>query len=286
MINNMNSNTKRFKERLMAAILSICILLSGFAIKIDTEAASAKVTVYVVTKITSKKDTNLLIKFNYNKNGLVSKSSNKYFINEYSYKKKQVSNIIQKQKDSTYEAEFKVSRDKKGRIKEIGTRAKNPSEGVLDWDENYKKEYYSFKYNKKNKWTSYREQTNGVFTDEYKYDSKGKTQSWIRKNYMGGDGPAWVSTYEYTYDKKGYVNSVYHKNHSNIGYDSEETTEETTTLKNTYKKGRLVKRNDYKITYKKIKVPKANKKAIEKQQRTIIESNTGAFSFAQSWLTY
>lgn len=263
----MKTKLSRKMKKALSVILAVCIMVSVLSTPTYSEAASEKATVYVVSKITTKDGS---LSYKYNKNGLVSEIKIPYTNRKFSYtynkkvlKKTKYSNIkkeIKEGRDITRNDDYKISRDNKGRIKEV------ISNGYQDFKPD------SFKYDKKNRVISFNFQFGGVYDEKISYDKKGRIGKIIVNHHMLATKS--ITTYKYTYDKKGYVKSIYEKCHSDIGTESEDTTEKTTNYKNSYKKGRLVKRNGNKISYKKISVPKSYKNDIERQQRKLIESST------------
>ncbi len=272
----MNSNTKRFKERLMAAILSICILLSGFAIKIDTEAASKK-TIYVIKSV-------------------------KYYKFEEYYKdksenKKSVKDL--KDSDFTYYQTDTYSYNKKGLItvKNMDT-AKTTfkykgSKLVSDKIGNQKGKYTY----RKGKVSQYKQTYDGnFFLRKYTYDSKGRLKSYkeTMTNFEG------FGSFKYSYNKKNQVTKfsnkvfgtkkmsynadgtlkklIYNKEIYNYDYkkDSNGNVTVVTRTRKSENETMITKRV---ITYKKVSVPASYVKTINKQQKYVMGDDKDDFTF-------
>ena len=252
------------KKKLISILLTLS-LLTAFIPSVNADAASGKTTVYVISKITTKKTydkkRNGEKTFTYSKNGLVTNcksGSDKKGI-KFFYKGKK----LVKAKNSTMTYKFKYD---------------NKGHASLDM-KSLKGELCGVEFDEKNR-VLYNLDFPGM---HFFYNNKGQ----ITKKYMAVvtgekspkeaiDEASIIETL--SYDSKGYATKKVCK------YPNDSII---TKFKNTYKSGRLKKvkviyyNKDGKInkfncveetiTYKKITVPKSYKKRIEKQQRNIIE---------------
>ena len=266
-------------KKVLAVILAAGIMVSSFSTTIDSEAASKKQTVYVVTKIEysgKHKAGGVPINvfprrtFEYNKNGLVEKihapqlavkDSYADVRVEYFYKGEKVVKVNDVGLYTDFNFTFKLIRNKKGNITGRMVRYNwitNPKTGKVVA---FKKDKYDspYKYDASNRIISGGEvEGNWGVIGQYTYDKKGRIKTYKRNKTIAS---------KYSYDKKGYVNK--------INKDGKKTV-----LKNTYKNGRLTKRvvvggRTSKIYYKKITVPEKYVELIQKQQRNLVEENSG-----------
>ena len=67
----MKTKISRQMKRISAVILAAGIMVSSFSTTMNSEAASGKTTVYVVSKISEKGDTDSRLEFKYNSKGLL-----------------------------------------------------------------------------------------------------------------------------------------------------------------------------------------------------------------------
>ena len=254
------------KTKIVCLITVLCLFISLSVSYIQSEAASDKVTVYVVTKITAsgkwKNDANQKavkeskkFEYSYNKNGLVDTSSESekhsdyesYITSKCFYKGKYIvkgnvsSDITQSGKNTSSKMTITYSRNKNNVLTK------------MTYKENGKKSTDKFKIKRNSKkQITFVSCKNSDFKinnySSYEYDSKERISKY--------------NDAEIKYDSHGYAKSV--------GSDK---------IKNSYKSGRLTKRvltsefrtQTYKIQYKKISIPKKYKDAVERQQRYIIE---------------
>ena len=263
--------SKRMKKAL-AVNLAACVMFSVFSTTMNSEAASGKTTVYVVSKISEKGDTDSYLEFKYNSKGLLveTRHPNPSYsengsgtvdsINKFSYNK------ANKIKKIEYIAGYDATKDvtvikyKKGNV--VSKKTKTAPDGKKYKALNSVK---SFKYDSDDKLKS-----TSAFS--YTYDKKGR----IKAITSSTDAK---TKRTYSYDKKGYV-----KSYLDISNNPEGVSKKTVKFKNSYKSGRLVKRNNYKISYKKISIPKSSKELVEKQQRSIIEDFTANDGYNDSYM--
>ncbi len=260
------------------SIFLVFILLISLVASNECDAASKKVTLYVVSEIKIENDSGTITyKYSYNEHGLkaykVHYNEREKYYSKYTYSGKKIKKIsgnesnfkkyIFKYNKKGYPIfekgidvegwvfDYTFSYDKKSRIKKIKYHAANDyTNNNIDW---------KYSYNKKNQVTKIK----GNQTKVIDYKKAPVTyKSIISKTYK--------------YDKKGYISKITEKNANNIA---------TTTYKNTYDKNgcvtKVIKKSNsgpgsenttYILSYKKITVSKTYEKLIKEQQNGLIPS--------------
>jgi hypothetical protein len=247
----------------MALGLALCLLLAAAPVN----AAGKTKSLMLVTKCTEKYEGSSgtsVYKYGYNKNGLFAKESKKtkdagssYSI-KYTYKgknlKKSVVSYAKEKETTTYTT-------KNGLVVKSVTKS----------GKNTLKSTYTYKNKKLSKEVS--KFKGGSLTNKFSYNKKGlvskNTDTWV----FGKEKVKYSHTF--TYDKKG--NPVKVKYSS--GYSE--------TIKNTYKKGRIVKKEitskdstgtttvrTYEYTYSKVKVPASYAKDVKVQQAGLLRNTS------------
>ena len=298
---------KKYGKRFLAFALVLSFVIS-MSSTFFTEAASKKVTVYVISKVTTQAENNINIHtLKYNKHGQLKsisiKPNNKgvkSFVQKYTYKDKRLKSInfagtfinAVDNKLSTDKQDFAFTYKKGVISKVIETE-------VFDGG-NKTTETTTFKKGNPTKKVS--KNGSDKTTEVYKYDSKNRIKECIFTDCYGKSKS--VSTYSYTYNKKdqitcelidnkdnknGYKNVFSYNSKGNIKLIKHYTEQPDGKLKLSYtcdvineydKQGHLTKAaektimgnptNKVTITYKKISIPKEYLEAVEKQQNDIL----------------
>lgn len=254
-------------KKILSVIFAIFVLLNS-VFTFNSEAASKKVTVYVVTSI--KQDNEKADKFQYTSNGLLKKSKHAKYIYDGKLLKKQIGIGDNKNLyNRTYEY------NSKGQvIKHSGPIPFDNEDGSIMTG------YEEITYDNKGR-ISKTKNFEGWYDGSSKISYNKKNKVSKRKIRIVTEKDSHYDTYKYYYDKKGYLRkSIYHC--------QQMKSSSVTYYKNSYdKNGCVVKIKIkgsydavYKLTYKKLKVPASYKKVIEKQQMAIIPSavSVGTFS--------
>lgn len=263
------------RKKILSVIFVLFILLNS-AFTVNTEAASKKVTVYVVTSIQKNTSSNDHYFYRYNEDGLLIQS--KHLIYEYDGNKlKKQTNRYGKSVNSDRKYEY----NSKGQlIKHSGPVDKIKNHSYVS----HVTGYYKFSYNGGGRIKKIKAYTG--FCDEIAtitYNSKKKISKISDTIYT--DTERYTNTSKYYYDKKGYVRKLEYTS----GDDNKKSVK---IYKNTYDKNDCVvkievstkgyeKTDVYKLTYKKMKVPASYKKTIENQQMALIPTGVylGYYNF-------
>lgn len=265
------------KKRKMISLFLVLLIILNVIPAQNVDAASKKVSVYVVKKIINEKgDSSYIKEFTYTSKGL-KKSMNYYYKGstketptKYYYNGKKLKRVT-----NNFDPSFKYN--KKGQLIFVKHDIK---EDGWTFDD-------SINYDKKNRISSVKKHSqnanqNNTNTWKYKYNKKNlvtKATCKTKKIINWGAGES-DQIYEYStsksckYDKNGNLTKLINK-------QTNETIK--TTYKNTYdsngcvvkivaKSNGDIKKQTYTITYEKIMVPKSYEKVIKEQQDYIIPS--------------
>lgn len=273
---------KHIKKRTISFMLALLVLCT-VAYPSSSEAASKKVSIYVVSKVISNEGN---IEYTYNTNGLIktcSRQNTKYY-----YKGKVLKKEVSSYTQNTGDQKSVTKYDKKGNV--ISIQEINADGTIASSSK------YTYKYNSKgNKVSEKRKQSGTVTTIKYKYDKKGRLSKSIGNPYTdsytydknnniikllitatGHKASDFSRVYNYKYDKYGYVTAIDIK-------ESIDKASQTTSKNYKYSRDKngLITKCTIKVSgaeasgkssitkkykYKKITVPKSYEKTILKQQ--------------------
>lgn len=269
----------RSRKKILSVIFVLFILLNS-TFSVNTEAASKKVTVYVVTEIQKNTSINDHQAFHYNDDGLLVRSD--HIIYEYD------GNKLKSQYNKSgrcIDCDRKYEYNSKGKlIKHSGPVLKIKGNEWVGSTTGY----YKFSYNgggRIKKIKGY--DGHGNVTATITYNSKNKISK-VNELLVTDQGKNHYTS-KYYYDKKGYVRKQVYSMSSNS-----ENTKSEVNYKNTYDKNGCVVKIEaktkgssesdvYKLTYKKMKVPASYKKTIENQQMALIPTGVylGYYHFGE-----
>ena len=242
-------NVSLNSKKMLSMVLALFMIINVFVPSIKSDAAAKYVNMYVVSKISG--DSN--IRFSYNDNGLVKKINNKTLNSTRTFdynRTKKVTSIKEKAVGSN--KSWTLVYDDKGKLYRVA--------GKPDiWN-------YSYGTNNTIKMTAYVD--SGIKSRRVVLDKKNRIKE------MTYSYPKINNDFKhiYKYNKKGYISKCTQGvNYKKYSYK--------------FKNNRVVKIHvfeqvafeleyNYKVSYKKIKVPKSSVKAVKAQQKQLLQPET------------
>ena len=269
---------------LISVLLSLGLLLSLLP-KLNSDASSEMVTMYVVSQIKRDDKSGDVSKLIYNKNGLLTKISMRDRTIRRKYKGKRIIEVSDSY--SFTNNSYRYYYNSKDQVTKI-THTVKGTMGNNKYVSNY---VDTFKYDSKNRLKNHTEKetkndSSGVhirsWKQIFKYDKKNRIVK--MKKTESGTGSIEIDTF--TYDKTGNKISFVAKNGNN-----KLLMKATWSEYKRNKKGRVIWRKLYVSTpefikYKKIKVPKAYVDTVKQQQKAIVYDEITSYSICFNPLGY
>ena len=256
--------TKRNLSKILSFILALCLVLT--VPTYNAEAASKKVTLYVVSRITTSD--NLDLQYTYNSNGLLIKRKNTSSLHQSMGTDIKLSYSGKKLVKVSGNTKQKLTFDKNGRL--IKKRA-----NVL----------YTYSYNKKGQLKRV-EEPDGYVYREYQYDKKGRLITEKQDEEIFDEASMMmvrtgkkIVVSKISYNPKGYIKKI-KKPQSNGNLTnsySYKFNKNGLPTKIKIKGSSSVK--VFKITYKAITVPKSYVNVIKEQRHYILQPALDPYGF-------
>ena len=254
--------TKRNLSKILSFILALCLVLT--VPTYNAEAASKKVTLYVVSRITTSDDLDL--QYTYNSNGLLIKRKNTSSLSQSMGTDIKLSYSGKKLVKFSGDTKQKLTFDKNGRL--IKKR-----DNLL----------YIYFYNKKGQLKRV-EESNGFIFREYQYDKKGRLITEKQEEEIFDEATMMmvrtgkkIVVSKISYNPKGYIKKIkMPQSNATYSYSYKFNKNGLPTKIKIKSSGSVIVS---KITYKAITVPKSYVNVIKKQRHYILQPALDPYGF-------